>query len=82
MRYGLIPCIKQITLLIYKVRSVAGPANIDATKPPIQFPYTRDSSLVCSGKGKSKGHPCTGCTAHRGSRGIALPFHDRGTRRG
>ena len=26
-------------------------------------------------------HPCTGRTAHRGSRGIALPFHDHGTRR-
>jgi len=25
---------------------------------------------------------CTGPTAHRGSRGIALPFHDHGTRRG
>ena len=25
---------------------------------------------------------CTGCKAHRGSRGIALPFHDHGTRRG
>ena len=25
---------------------------------------------------------CTGRTAHRGSRGIALLFHDRGTRRG
>ena len=25
---------------------------------------------------------CTGHTAHRGSRGIALPFHDHGTRRG
>ena len=25
---------------------------------------------------------CTGCTAHRGSRGIALPFHDHGTRSG
>ena len=25
---------------------------------------------------------CTGCTAHRGSRGIALPFHDHGTRWG
>ena len=25
---------------------------------------------------------CTGRTAHRGSRGIALPYHDRGTRRG
>jgi len=24
---------------------------------------------------------CTGHTAHRGSRGIALPFHDHGTRR-
>ena len=25
---------------------------------------------------------CIGRTAHRGSRGIALPFHDHGTRRG
>ena len=25
---------------------------------------------------------CTGCTAHRGNRGIALPFHDHGTWRG
>jgi len=25
---------------------------------------------------------CTGRTAHRGSRGIGLPFHDHGTRRG
>ena len=25
---------------------------------------------------------CTGWTAHRGSRGIALPFHDHSTRRG
>jgi hypothetical protein len=24
---------------------------------------------------------CTGCTAHRGRRGIALPFIDHGTRR-
>ena len=40
------------------------------------------------GKGKGKGHPlqalrhCTVRTAHRGSRSIALPFHDHGTRRG
>ena len=25
---------------------------------------------------------CTGRTAHRGSRGIAIPFHDHGTRSG
>ena len=25
---------------------------------------------------------CTGRTAHRGIRGVALPFHDHGTRRG
>ena len=25
---------------------------------------------------------CTGCTAHRGSRGIVLHFHDHGTKRG
>jgi hypothetical protein len=33
-------------------------------------------------KEKSKLHPCTGRTAHRGSRGIALLFLDHGTRRG
>jgi hypothetical protein len=32
--------------------------------------------------GKGKVHPCTGRTAHMGSRGVALPFHDHGTRRG
>ena len=26
--------------------------------------------------------PCTGLTAHRGGRVIALPFHDHGTERG
>jgi hypothetical protein len=26
--------------------------------------------------------PCTGRTTHRGNRGIALLFHDHGTRRG
>jgi hypothetical protein len=31
---------------------------------------------------KGKVHPCTGRTAHRGSRGLALPFIDHGTRRG
>jgi hypothetical protein len=37
-------------------------------------------------KGKGKAHPCTGSevlyrpTAHRRSRGIALLFHDHGTR--
>jgi hypothetical protein len=25
---------------------------------------------------------CTGCTAHRGSRGIALTIHDHGNRKG
>ena len=34
------------------------------------------------GIGKGKGHPCTGRTAQKGSRGIALTFHDHGTRRG
>ena len=31
---------------------------------------------------KGKVHPCTGRTAHRGRRGIALLFHDHDTRRG
>ena len=38
------------------------------------------------GKGKVPFVPalrlCTGCTAHRGTRGITLPFLDHGTRRG
>jgi len=33
------------------------------------------------GKSKGKVHHFTVRTAHRGSRGIALPFHDHGTRR-
>jgi hypothetical protein len=46
---------------------------------------TSKLSLYCL---KGNVHPCTalrlcrGRTAHRGSRGIALPFHDHGTRRG
>jgi len=35
-----------------------------------------------SGKGNGKVRPCTGCTAHRESGGIALLFLDHGTRRG
>ena len=52
----------------------------------------RDMIEMCIGlhvkTEKGKGHPCkalrlcTGRTAHRRSRGIALPFHDHGTRRG
>jgi len=47
----------------------------------------RGSLVYCKGqkmeKGiKGKGHPCTGRTAHRGSRGKALLFHDHGTGRG
>ena len=50
--------------------------------------YWRWPALVSKVKSKGKGHPCTGTealyrpSAHRGSRGIALPFHDHGTRRG
>ena len=45
------------------------------------------SKRTNKGKGKDKAlvqalRLCTGRTAHRGSRGIALPFHDHGTRRG
>ena len=40
----------------------------------------RPRSLVNIKKGKM--HPCTGRAAHRWSRGIALSFHDHGTRRG
>ena len=38
--------------------------------------------VFCLVRGNGKVHPCTGRTAHRESRGIALPFHDHGTRRG
>jgi hypothetical protein len=46
------------------------------------------STTKCKVKKKGKVHPvqalrlCTGRTAHRGSRGIDLPFYDHGTRRG
>jgi hypothetical protein len=48
------------------------------------------STLICltpEDEGKKKKVKCTLvqalrlCTGHRGSRGIALPFHDHGTRR-
>ena len=43
----------------------------------------RYGRLKCVTEGKKgKVCPCTGRTAHRGSRGIALPFHDHSTRRG
>jgi hypothetical protein len=38
--------------------------------------------ITLNNKKKGKVHPCTGCTAYRGNRGIALLFHDHGTRRG
>ena len=47
----------------------------------------RPKHVALSKKGNGNIHPCkalrlcTGRTAHRGSRGIALPFHDHGTRR-
>ena len=56
--------------------------NIQCQANPVHIFTT--FSLV---KGKGKVHLvqalrlCTGRTAHRGSRGIALPFHDHGTRR-
>ena len=46
------------------------------------------TTIQHTGKGKVKCtlvqalRLCTSRTAHRGSRGIALPFHDHGTRRG
>ena len=56
------------------------------------FPHARNlfqtSVASFSWHIKGKGHPCkalrlcTGRTAHRGSRGIAIPLHDHGTRRG
>jgi hypothetical protein len=48
----------------------------------------KKSAFMFHGGKKGKVHPCVGTealympTAHRGSRGIALPFHDHGTRRG
>jgi hypothetical protein len=40
------------------------------------------SSTILSSLGQGKVHPCTGRTAHKGSRGTALLFHDHDTRRG
>ena len=45
-------------------------------------PYTKQIHLIFKGKVKGKVRPCTGISAHRRSRGIALPSHDHGTRRG
>jgi len=50
----------------------------------------RDNIQQCTGEAKVKVkctfvqalRLCTGSTAHRGSRGKALPFLDHGTRRG
>jgi len=39
------------------------------------------SEMKVGSIGKGKVHPCTGRTGHRESRGIALLFHDHGTRR-
>ena len=50
--------------------------------------YSITCAMNCNYRIKQKVHLCTAlrlCTgrmAHRGSRGIALPFHDHGTRRG
>ena len=54
----------------------------------IKFPSGIDNSCVFFSKLQVKCalvqalRLCTGRTAHRGSRGIALPFRDHGTRRG
>jgi len=46
----------------------------------------KDKGKVPGVKGKGKGHPCkalrlcTGGATHTGGRGIALPFHDHGSR--
>ena len=45
-----------------------------------KYVSNRFSNLI--GKGKCKVHPCTGRTAHRWSRDIALLFLDHGIRRG
>ena len=63
--------------------------------PAPNYPRDRDFlcmeflwQLLCSEKVKVKCtlvqalRLCTGRTAHRGNRGIALPFHEHGTRRG
>ena len=72
--------------------------NVGHTESPLSvcilFVYSTLNDDGCSGqpkhvvKVKVKGtfvealRLCTGRTAHRGSRRIALPFHDHGTRRG
>ena len=52
------------------------------------YPERQGKSWRCGKVKIGKGHPCTGTelctgrTAHRGSRRIALPFHDHSTTRG
>ena len=64
------------------------PAINYITVDPIKIYLTRRTySYMNSAHGKVKVRCtlvlrlCTGRTANRGSRGIALPFHDHGTRR-
>ena len=58
--------------------------NYTSLPPPFRLPH----DIVCHIKKKVKVtlvqalRLCTGRTAYRGSRGIALHFHDHGTRRG
>jgi hypothetical protein len=61
--------------------------RLQPLNPPGGNPTLKRSMRQLKSK-KIKIHPvhalrlCTGCTAHRGSRSIALPFHDHGTRKG
>jgi hypothetical protein len=59
-------------LLILKKQNIYKPALSVTTKGKVKVKVTRVQALRL----------CTGRTAHRGSRGIALPFLDHGTERG
>jgi len=50
--------------------------DIYSTGPYVHYWYKKKCTLVQALR------LCIGRMAHRGSRGIALPFHDHGTRRG
>ena len=73
------------------MRRAGNLATFGDPQPPVALSSCIGQRIYVFSKGKGKVvkvtlvqalRVCTGRTAHRGSRGIALPFHDHDTRRG
>jgi hypothetical protein len=63
------PYNKTLNLLSFQIHCCLLQSNFKVQKVKVKVTHVQALRL------------CTGRTAHRGSRGIVLPFHDRGTRR-